>query len=169
MSRLFGPDFITQKYLRQYPDSERARSWAGVMVHIQTENGVWRTGGSGYTYTGKPDAWILPFEEAIKKIDHCGPEKMGSFLRAEPLKVKEAHPLARFGSPDIAPLGLYRVHWKSGGSSLAAIGMMENGDRWIAPTNWIKPWAMPTAGGWADIDHLEPIDPPAPVLIGGGE
>lgn len=82
VSRLFGDDFITQKYLRQYPSSERARSWAGVNVHIQTENGVWRTGGSGYTYAGKPDAWILPFEEAVKKIDHCGPEKCGRFLRA---------------------------------------------------------------------------------------
>ena len=84
MSRLFGDDFITQKYLRQYPDSERTRSWAGVMVHIQTENGVWRTGGSGYTWAGKPDAWIIPFEQAARQIDHCGPEKCGKFLRVNP-------------------------------------------------------------------------------------
>lgn len=32
--------------------------------------------------------------------------------------------------------GLYRVHWKSGSSSLASIGSMHNGDRWISPTNW---------------------------------
>ncbi len=32
--------------------------------------------------------------------------------------------------------GLYRIHWKSGGSSLASVGSMHNGDRWIAPTNW---------------------------------
>jgi hypothetical protein len=79
----FGPDFITQRYLRRYPNSKRTRSWAGVPVHIQTENGVWRVGGSGYTWVGKPNAWILPFEEAMKKIDHCGPEKMGRFIRAE--------------------------------------------------------------------------------------
>lgn len=82
MSRLFGPDFITQKYLRQYPNSERAKSWVGVPVHIQTENGVWRIGGCGYTWAHKPDAWIVPFEDAVKKINHCGPEKQGCFLRA---------------------------------------------------------------------------------------
>jgi hypothetical protein len=83
MSALFGDDFITQKYLRLHPGSRRARSWAGVMVHIQTENGVWRTGGSGYTYAGTPDALVLPFEDAVKQINHCGPEKMGKFLRVE--------------------------------------------------------------------------------------
>lgn len=82
MSRLFGDEFITQKYLRRYPASKRARAWAGVMVHIQTENGVWRIGGHGYTYAGQPDAWVVPFEQAVRQIDHCGPEKMGRFLRA---------------------------------------------------------------------------------------
>jgi hypothetical protein len=37
------------------------------------------------------------------------------------------------------PLGLYKVYWKSGGFSLAAIGMLSNGDRWLAPINWITP------------------------------
>lgn len=81
-SRLFGPEFITQKYLRRYPDSKRARSWAGVMVHIETENGVWRIGGCGYTWAGEPNAWIVPFETAVRQIAHCGPEKCGKFLRA---------------------------------------------------------------------------------------
>jgi hypothetical protein len=80
---LFSHDNITQRYLRRYPNSKRAKSWSGVMVHIQTENGVWRDGGTGYTLAGKPDAWILPFEEAVNKIDHCGPEKCGNFIRAE--------------------------------------------------------------------------------------
>ena len=84
MSRLFGDNFITQEYLRRFPNSRRAREWAGVMVHIQTENGVWRIGGCGYTYADKPDAWIVPFEQAVRQIDHCGPEKMGMFLRATP-------------------------------------------------------------------------------------
>lgn len=82
MSRLFGDEFITQKYLRRYPDSKRSKSWAGVPVHIQTENGVWRTGGCGYTWATEPNAWILPFEEAVKQINHCGPEKQGKFIRA---------------------------------------------------------------------------------------
>lgn len=33
-------------------------------------------------------------------------------------------------------LGLYRIYWDSGGSSLAAIGNTYSGDRWIAPINW---------------------------------
>lgn len=37
---------------------------------------------------------------------------------------------------NFCPLGLYEIFWKSGGSSLAAIGNMKNGIRWIAPTNW---------------------------------
>jgi hypothetical protein len=32
--------------------------------------------------------------------------------------------------------GLYEVFWKSGGSSLAAVGSLHNGDRWLAPCNW---------------------------------
>lgn len=73
---------ITQRYLRRWPDSKRARSWAGVMVHIETDNGVWRVGAAGYTWAHKPDAWVLPFEEAQKKVAHCGPEKRASFIRA---------------------------------------------------------------------------------------
>lgn len=35
-------------------------------------------------------------------------------------------------------LGLYRVYWKSGGSSLASIGQDRFGCRWIAPCNWLS-------------------------------
>lgn len=37
------------------------------------------------------------------------------------------------------PLGVYRIYWKSGGSSLAAIGNDEQGHRWLAPCNWLSP------------------------------
>ena len=74
-------DIITQKYLRRWPDSKRARSWAGAMVHIQTEHGVWRINGQGYTWAGRENAWILPFEEARAKVAHCGPEKQATFIR----------------------------------------------------------------------------------------
>lgn len=33
--------------------------------------------------------------------------------------------------------GLYRIYWKSGGSSIASIGSLSDGTRWYAPTNWI--------------------------------
>lgn len=38
------------------------------------------------------------------------------------------------------PLGLYQIFWKAamgGGASLAAMGQKTNGDRWLAPTNWL--------------------------------
>lgn len=34
------------------------------------------------------------------------------------------------------PFGLYEIFWKSGGSSLASVGNMHDGVRWIAPINW---------------------------------
>ena len=40
------------------------------------------------------------------------------------------------------PPGLYRIHWREsngGGSSLAAVGITRNGNRWLAPINWVKP------------------------------
>jgi hypothetical protein len=33
-------------------------------------------------------------------------------------------------------LGIYRIFWKSGGSSVASIGMTYSGKRWVAPSNW---------------------------------
>ena len=47
--------------------------------------------------------------------------------------------------------GLYRIFWKTGGVSLAAVGVTEDGKLWMAPTNWVtlldradyrKTWAM---------------------------
>ena len=34
------------------------------------------------------------------------------------------------------PHGLYRIFWHSGGSSVAAVGSLYDGTRWVAPTNW---------------------------------
>ena len=80
--QLFTETMITQKYLKRYPNSQRTKSWAGKMVHILTENGVWRTDGHGYTFAGSREAWVLPFERAVERISHCGPEKCGAFLMA---------------------------------------------------------------------------------------
>jgi len=49
----------------------------------------------------------------------------------------------------VLDLGLYVVYWKSGGSSLAAVGMDEKGDRWLAPCNWVN---VPTYD-WSDVDR----------------
>lgn len=32
--------------------------------------------------------------------------------------------------------GLYKLWWKSGGISLASVGLTHDGARWYAPTNW---------------------------------
>tara|TARA_R100000655_G_scaffold46655_3_gene83632 strand:+ start:464 stop:733 length:270 start_codon:yes stop_codon:yes gene_type:complete len=79
---LYSSTHITQKYIRRYGRTARVKAWESKIVHIQTENGVWRVDAHGYTYAGKPDAWILPFTQAEKEISHCGPEKCGAFLLA---------------------------------------------------------------------------------------
>lgn len=33
--------------------------------------------------------------------------------------------------------GLYRVYWRKGGSSLAAVGTNRDGKRWLTPTSWV--------------------------------
>jgi hypothetical protein len=57
------------------------------------------------------------------------------------------------------PLGLYRVHWTEsagGGTSLAAVGQTDNGDRWLAPVNWVFPTAKQDV--WASIERMEPLN-----------
>ena len=51
--------------------------------------------------------------------------------------------------------GIYKIHWKSGGSSIASIGVMKNGDRWLAPTNWVEPDTSGTS--WKNIDRMEKL------------
>lgn len=87
---------------------------------------------------------------------HQRGERIAQAPKAEAVR---AHPIAKFGSGVEAKPGLYRVHWKSGGTSLASIGMGSNGDRWIAPTNWLRPATVAEAGEWGDIERIEPIDP----------
>jgi hypothetical protein len=75
-----GPDRITQQYLRRWPESKKSRAWAGRMVHIETEHGVWRHEGMGYTWAGTPDAGVWSFEDAQREVSHCGPEKRAAFI-----------------------------------------------------------------------------------------
>lgn len=51
--------------------------------------------------------------------------------------------------------GLYRVFWKVGGASLAAVGQNELGDTWIAPTNWLAP--DETGAHWRTVKRVEVI------------
>lgn len=54
---------------------------------------------------------------------------------------------------DEIPLGLYRLHWRDGGTSLASIGCKEDGQRWFAPCNWV----MVPSFDWKRVDRVTPI------------
>lgn len=52
--------------------------------------------------------------------------------------------------------GLYLVHWKEGGTSLAAVGIRNDGRRWLAPTNWVAP-SSPDKNPWPMVDRVAKI------------
>ena len=35
------------------------------------------------------------------------------------------------------PNGLYEIHWKDGTSSMGAVGEDHNGNKWLAPCDWV--------------------------------
>lgn len=49
--------------------------------------------------------------------------------------------------------GVYQINWKSGGFSIAAVGVMPNGSRWLAPLNWVMPGTISNV--IEDIDSME--------------
>ena len=51
------------------------------------------------------------------------------------------------------PHGLYKIHWESGDQSLASVGSMPNGDRWMAPTNW--GWPSAARKHWKAVKTVE--------------
>lgn len=55
--------------------------------------------------------------------------------------------------------GLYRLHWVSGGTSLAAVGHLYDGTAWFAPINWTS---VTTAGiasiEWERVDRFERLE-----------
>lgn len=46
--------------------------------------------------------------------------------------------------------GIYRLHWCSGGSSLASVGQFVDGSNWYAPTNWLGESERHAATSFAD-------------------
>ena len=53
-------------------------------------------------------------------------------------------------------LGLYRVYWKGEDEpSIAAVGMLHDGTRWFAPTNWTSKEAAGIAcTKWRMVSHV---------------
>jgi len=55
-------------------------------------------------------------------------------------------------------LGLYRLHWKSGGASWACVGQLYNGDKWFACSNWTASHITGIASTqWEMVERAEPI------------
>lgn len=56
-------------------------------------------------------------------------------------------------------LGVYRLFWYSGGCSVAAVGMCDDGSRWYAPANWTAgdPGAV-VSTDWSPVKSAELIE-----------
>jgi hypothetical protein len=52
-------------------------------------------------------------------------------------------------------IGVYIVHWKSGGASYAAIGQNHDGTPWCTPCNWLGTQHRSTI--WRSIESVEPV------------
>jgi hypothetical protein len=60
-------------------------------------------------------------------------------------------------------LGVYRLLWKSGGSSVASVGMTYDGTRWYAPANWTTgsadaSLATVVSTDWGRVNRVELIE-----------
>lgn len=55
---------------------------------------------------------------------------------------------------DRLPIGVYRLHWKSGGTSVAAVGCLASGEKWFAPANWISG----PSTDWTKVESVELIE-----------
>ena len=61
---------------------------------------------------------------------------------------------------DVQRLGVYRIYWKTGGSSVSSIGQLYDGTLWIAPTNWTSKSVdgIATIPQWDDIEKVKLIE-----------
>lgn len=57
----------------------------------------------------------------------------------------------------LAP-GLYRLHWKSGGWSLASVGITHDGTRWFAPSNWTSQVPDVRCSEWRAVEHVDALN-----------
>lgn len=55
--------------------------------------------------------------------------------------------------------GIYKLNWKSGGYSLAAVGQLHDGRMWFAPVNWTGESACDIAeGSWRSVRSAERLE-----------
>ncbi len=70
--------------------------------------------------------------------------------------------------PEKLPHGLYLLHWRGGGTSMAAVGSDAKGRRWYMPTNWVSGPCLE----WGRVARVEAYvtreeHEPAPLAVTG--
>lgn len=56
--------------------------------------------------------------------------------------------------------GVYRIHWKDGGTSVGVVGMTYSGANWLACANWTaqdEKHPKTTTTDWTDVERVELI------------
>jgi hypothetical protein len=72
---------------------------------------------------------------------------------------REVREFLRGFQPPLQEFGLYRLHWKTGGSSLAAVGGLGDGTLWFGPINWTSDGPEGIASiGWYSVEHAVKLE-----------
>lgn len=151
----------------EIPTYERVVQERDILINA-IANAAFRVGIYNGVYgsnIGGPTALMLvdDMTEVIKDLEHNMNIK-ADFIEAtiNDIAAKDEPKFVEIGSPDykpnpniLVPLGLYRVYWKTGGSSIAAIGMKSDGSNWIAPTNWVAPSTKGNPVLLREVERLE--------------
>lgn len=107
-------------------------------------------------------------QAALEPFTHNGvtvDAELGDVLAAVEAVVAPPTPEADLGEEmRQRKLGAYRLYWKSGGSSVAAVGMAYDGTRWFAPANWTTgsvnaSLAALVSTDWSGVERVELIEP----------
>jgi hypothetical protein len=68
----------------------------------------------------------------------------------------ETDSLSVFDPKDLCN-GLYEIYWtqgEGGGMSLASVGQLNDGTRWMAPCNWVSDGLMQVSTDWSSVDRV---------------
>ena len=79
MSKSFGENWVSLKYLLRYPDTPRTKEWMETIVAIKTDSNYWKAGGCGYTYRPNAAAYTLP--DAVAWTKHLIKARSVTFHR----------------------------------------------------------------------------------------
>ena len=85
---------------------------------------------------------------------------------AEPATVEARGLVAMPFDPMELQPGVYRVWWKSGGTSVASVYCDRVGNPWLAPANWVQPDG--SVKTWMSIEKIELLAEPTSAAEPGG-